>query len=173
LIASAKSSSHPAELYSERIRAIRWFEEHHPDRFDLYGIGWPAEHFPSYRGPVPHKAEVLPAYRFAIAYENIAGIPGYVTEKIFDSFICGTVPIYWGASNIEDYVPADCFIDLRDFTRLDELYHRLATMTDAEHQGYLDRIADLLQRERYGRFSTTHFVRDMLAHTLTIPPRAA
>jgi hypothetical protein len=39
-IASQKYSAHPAELYSERIRAIRWFEENQPSDFDLYGTLW-------------------------------------------------------------------------------------------------------------------------------------
>ena len=41
--------------------------------------------------------------------------PGYMTEKIWDSFKAKTVPVYWGASNIEEYVPKNCFIDYRDF----------------------------------------------------------
>jgi len=32
--------SHPLELYTERIKAIRWFEQNHPQDFNLYGIGW-------------------------------------------------------------------------------------------------------------------------------------
>ncbi len=40
LVAANKRSSHRAELYSERRRAIRWFERHHPEQFDLYGVGW-------------------------------------------------------------------------------------------------------------------------------------
>ncbi|MEI6564634.1 MAG: hypothetical protein WCO42_10060, partial [bacterium] len=39
-ISSQKYSSHPAELYSERIRAIRWFEQNVPSDFDLYGTLW-------------------------------------------------------------------------------------------------------------------------------------
>lgn len=40
LIAGNKLSSHPLELYSKRRQAIRWFERHHPEEFDLYGVGW-------------------------------------------------------------------------------------------------------------------------------------
>ena len=29
-----------AELYSERLRAIQWFERNHPEEFDLFGFGW-------------------------------------------------------------------------------------------------------------------------------------
>lgn len=35
-------------------------------------------------------------YKFTIAFEN-QSYPGYVTEKIADALMAGTVPIYWGA----------------------------------------------------------------------------
>ena len=38
-IARNKFSRHPKELYSERRKAIRWFEKNHPEDFDLYGVG--------------------------------------------------------------------------------------------------------------------------------------
>ena len=44
-------------------------------------------------------------YRFYICYENTEGVEDYITEKIFDCFAAGFVPIYWGASNIEKYIP--------------------------------------------------------------------
>ena len=45
-----------------------------------------------------------------------------VSEKIFDCFAAGNVPIYWGASNVTDYIPEDCFIDMRSFSSFEELY---------------------------------------------------
>jgi len=45
MIAGNKRSSHPLELYSERLRAIEWFEKEHPADFDLYGIGWNQNYF--------------------------------------------------------------------------------------------------------------------------------
>ena len=40
LIVSNKSSNFKNELYSERVKLIKWFEENHLDDFDLYGFGW-------------------------------------------------------------------------------------------------------------------------------------
>ena len=42
---------------------------------------------------------------------------GYITEKIFDSFAAWCVPVYWGASNVTDYIPEGCFIDRRKFRK--------------------------------------------------------
>ncbi len=40
---------------------------------------------------------------------------GYLCEKLFRSFKSKTVGLYLGCYNVEDYVPKDLFIDLRDF----------------------------------------------------------
>ena len=169
-------------LYPERVTTIRWFEANAPKDFDLYGIGWdmPAvdsgligkierrfwrllanvfqlRPFPSYRGQITHKREVLTRTRFAICYENVRDLPGYITEKIFDSFFSGCIPVYWGASNIEDYVPSDCFIDRRKFTNTEEVYHFLIAMTENEFIGYQQRIVRFLQSAAAYSFSSDFF----------------
>ena len=40
LVSRNKANNYKLELYSKRVEAIRWFEENHPNDFDLYGIGW-------------------------------------------------------------------------------------------------------------------------------------
>ena len=54
-------------------------------------------------------------YKFALCYENLSGVKGYVTEKIFDAVHAQTAPIYWGATNITDYIDQKAFIDYRQF----------------------------------------------------------
>src|ERR1035437_9623843 len=73
-ISSNKRSSHPGELYTVRRATIRYCECFIPHDFALYGLGWdaPGESFPSYRGSPHHKWDVLPQFRFALAYENMA-----------------------------------------------------------------------------------------------------
>ncbi len=48
LVSANKYSFHPDQLYSERVRAIRFMEKNHPDEFDLYGQRWdlPVVHSP-------------------------------------------------------------------------------------------------------------------------------
>lgn len=167
LIASNKHSSHPNELYSARRQAIEWFASNHPDDLDLYGVGWSPEEFGVYRGRVKSKHETLKGYRFSICYENAAGYPGYITEKIFDCFKAGCVPIYLGAPNIADYVPADCFVDRRQFSSDADLHRFISTINEDAYLAYLDRIETFLagtvpyQNGRYQYsypFSTDCFV---------------
>lgn len=181
LIAGNKKVRHPQELYSKRIDAIRWFEKNHPQDFDFYGIGWDryrfsgsiliralnkidfitkqlSPSFPSYKGKVDKKIEVLEKYRFAICYENARDIPGYITEKIFDCFFAGCVPIYWGAKNIEDHIPRECFIDKRNYSSYEELYEYIANMNTYEYSNYLESINEYLNSKEFYSFSADGFV---------------
>lgn len=93
---------------SERIKTIRFFEEVGEKGFVFYGRNWDKEEYPSYGDIVDDKVKVNSQYKFTICYENCEGLPGYVTEKIFDCFATASVPVYWGAPNITDYIPKNC-----------------------------------------------------------------
>jgi hypothetical protein len=151
-----KSRHHPNELYSERIKAIRFFEKNEPT-FAFYGRSWDPAAYPSYRGPIQDKIAVGKNYKFTICYENCQGLPGYITEKIFDCFAAGSVPIYWGASNIQDYIPADCYIDKRNFSSLEDLYAHLKSITPEAYEAYLTRIRDYLASPASALFSQEHY----------------
>lgn len=48
---------------------------------------------------VHNKIEWLKDYKFNLCYEN-SSYPGYLTEKIFDAFAAGCIPIYWGDNSL-------------------------------------------------------------------------
>lgn len=68
------------------------------------------------------KIAVLKNDQFCVCYENTKDVRGYVSEKIFDCFKAGVVPVYLGASNICEYVPKSSFVDRRDFASDQEVY---------------------------------------------------
>ena len=154
---TSDKSKHPEELYSERKKTIRFFEEKGEKGFVFYGRNWDPTKYPSYHGPVQDKMGVIKNYRFVICYENCKDIKGYITEKIFDCFAAGTVPIYWGASNIEEYIPKECFIDRREYPDHEALYIHLKSMTEEEYEGYLTHIRSFLKSEKGQLFSLHHF----------------
>lgn len=50
-----------------------------------------------------------------IAFENAIS-KDYVTEKFFNPLVIGSVPVYLGAPNIEDFIPGkNSFVDVRNF----------------------------------------------------------
>ena len=53
--------------------------------------------------------EVFNQYKFVITFEN-SKTPGYMTEKIFNAFLAGSIPIYDGPPNIDDYINQSCYI---------------------------------------------------------------
>jgi alpha(1,3/1,4) fucosyltransferase len=158
LVASDLSSHHKNELYSERKASIRFFEQAGEAGFEFYGRKWDPALFKSYRGAPEDKIGTIKHYRFCICYENMKDTPGYITEKIFDCFAAGVIPVYWGASNVQDYIPPECFIDRRKFASMEKLYTFMKAMTEEEHAGYIDRIKAYLVSEKSQLFSQEHFL---------------
>ena len=175
-------------LYTERVNTIRWFEQHAPQDFDLFGVDWnipvvasgllgklqrrfwrglthfiKLRPFPSYCGKIEHKRDVLQHTRFSICYENVRDLPGYITEKIFDSFFSGCIPVYWGANNVTHYIPADCFIDRRNFSDTEAVYIHLKTITEEEFYGYQQRITAFLTSDAAQLFGSEAFAETIVS----------
>ena len=63
-------------------------------------------------GEIRNKIEFLSSYKFSIAMENTEG-DGYASEKIIESFLSGTIPIYYGDYMIDEYINPKSFILIR------------------------------------------------------------
>ncbi|MBU3576870.1 glycosyltransferase family 10 domain-containing protein [Polynucleobacter sp. UK-Kesae-W10] len=170
------------ELYSERVKAIRWFEAHAPQDFKLYGNGWKVPQkrlgslgklryrlekilpwilgkpvFTSYQGPAKTKYEVLSKTQFCICFENARDIPGYITEKIFDCFFAGCIPIYWGDADIAQSIPAECFIDFRQFASYEKLHQYLSSLTAEQFAAYQAAARQFLMGPQFAPYSSQNF----------------
>jgi len=110
-----------------------------------------------YRGRANTKAEVLGQYTFALCFENMI-LTGWITEKIFDCFFAGTIPIYWGAPNITDHIPGECFIDMRRFSGYSELRDYLKSLDGGAIRSYRQHARDFLSSARFKPFSKDAFV---------------
>jgi hypothetical protein len=89
------SNPHPLRLRAiDSLRSI--------GTVDIYGRG--------YDRPIEDKISLLQNYRFCLAFENDL-YPGYVTEKIFDSWNAGCIPLWWG-SDPARYINPDALINL-------------------------------------------------------------
>lgn len=184
LIAGNKNIKDIKELYSKRREIIRWFEKNRPNDFDLFGTNWDKYTFRSdcligkalnkvsilrtvfhkpylsYRGKVENKIETMQNYKFCICYENAKDINGWITEKIFDCFFAGIVPIYLGAPNIEKYIPKDCFINMNNFKTYEDFYGYLNNMDKNIYEKYLKEINKFLLTidEKY-EFSVEYYIK--------------
>lgn len=179
------------ELYSERLRAIAFFEAH--GEIDVYGVGWDGPplrvgqtRIPSslrriaylaekrwdrmrpernplvatarraWRGAVASKSAILSQYTFAICFENMV-MQGWVTEKIFDCLVAGTIPIYLGAPDVDDWVDPECFVDMRRFSGYDELREYLLDLSPADIAAYREAGREYFQTKRFKPFSKEAF----------------
>jgi hypothetical protein len=118
--------------------------------------------YSSYRGPVKNKWDVLPYYRFSLCYENVCDEAGYVTEKIFDCLRSGCVPIYWGASNIQEYVPPEVFIDRRQFKTDLILDEYISGIAESDYAQYQEAISDYLTSRQFKQFLPPAFAKTMI-----------
>ena len=113
--------------------------------------------FPSYRGEVVQKSDVLLRSKFSYCYENNRDLSNYITEKIFDSLTCGCVPVYWGADNVLEHSPANCLIDRRSFNNTADVHAHLVTLNAGDFQTYQDNIRAYLHGEAVRRFDARAF----------------
>ena len=188
MISSRVKKNRPHLCSYLRIQAARFYETCHPESFDLYGPGWDKgtflfqenprvyrwislfklnKLFPRHkyrhcwRGTVDRKRQVLGKYRFSYCYENTVEIPGYITEKIFDVMMAGSVPIYLGHPSTVKYIPKSCYIDRADFKDDVELYTFISSMKEDAWRKYLDAVRDFLSGAANGPFSIPAYVKTL------------
>jgi len=171
--------------YMDRLHAIEYFAK--KERLDLYGFGWdePIQQGNNrlrplidgcYRGSLAPgskaKLATLSKYKFAICYENTR-FPGYVTEKIFDCFFAGCIPVYLGAPDIGQFVPTETFIDFGEFNAYGELEQFLLSISAVEASRYLEAAQSFIESERFDRFHVNHYVKRILRSVNEVAARYA
>lgn len=162
MICGNKNSSDRNELYSERKKVIDYYENNNQG-FDLYGFGWETDGLKNYCGVVDDKLATLTKYKFSICFENMKSKSGYITEKLFDSFFSGCIPIYYGAEDISRYVPNNTFIDYRNFNSISELDCFLNKMKKDEYEQIQRKILEYLVSDSFkSLFSIEAYVNRMI-----------
>jgi len=122
-----------------------------------------------YKGELETKWETLARYDFALCFEN-ATVKGWLTEKLFDCLRTGTIPIYWGATDIDKLIPPDCFIDMRQFANYTELRSFLKAIDRQAIDLYREVGRAFLESEAFEPFSAERFVaifKDLLEQDAT------
>lgn len=157
------------EGYKARLDAIQYFSKY-PD-FDLYGFGWDKlvrytrkydeAIRASYRGAPDDKFKTIQQYKFSLCLEN-SYLGGYV-QYLNDSLYAGSVPVYWGAPDVAEMYPENCFIDFRkfgyNFARLDEY---LRNMDEKMYNGYIKNINAWISSPAAYAISQEKYVSDMI-----------
>ncbi len=151
------------QLQDKRLEAIGYFCG--LGQLDLYGRGWNSlwRIPPKYRRQlypvigrgiksVDDKISLLKRYRFNLCFENVR-YPGYVTEKIFDAMIANTIPVYFGAPDIADFVPHEAFIDASRFSNFEELHRFMLNLSADSAASMLAAAQTFLHSKEGSQFS--------------------
>jgi hypothetical protein len=69
--------------------------------------------------PIGNQDQVAKEYRYRICFENDL-YPGYVTEKVFDAWRCGNIPLWWGLDPA-GYLNKDAMLNLADMAGIEQL----------------------------------------------------
>lgn len=153
------------QLYSKRIEAMTALARF--GAVDLYGRGWAKwwshrSMWPPYwlnlrtlmliyRGSCDSKYAVLSRYSFSLCFENMA-MKGYVTEKLFDCLYAGTIPVYLGATDIENLMPHEIYIDARKYGSWRDLWESLQSMTNDQVRAMREAGRDYVRSEAMKKY---------------------
>ncbi|CAG8582226.1 11182_t:CDS:1 [Paraglomus brasilianum] len=70
------------------------------------------------------KRDIYSPYKFVLTFED-SNCEGYVTEKVYDALLADAIPIYMGASDIDDYVPSGSVIKVTDYESISALVEHI------------------------------------------------
>lgn len=170
-ISGNKSSSHKSSLYAERKKVLQYIQSCDPAMLQFYGPGWDPKSNPSYRGMAPNKAVAYSNGKFALCLENMHGHRGYITEKIFDCFKSGIVPVYLGSPDIDLYVPKGSYIPYSIADGPEQMLKILLGVSESEHSSMVEIGKAFAAKLGEGVFSTRSFADNIVRAFSSIEDR--
>lgn len=133
----------------------------------VYGIGWDGYkdnpllkvgHTKDRSMDELSTVDILKNFTFVLIVEN-TNADGYVSEKIYDAFIAGCIPIYYGNNNARVAIPETMYIDLKRYPTSEKLQDYLDSLTmeeiDEKRQFILNHREEVLRRVSTKAFADT------------------
>jgi hypothetical protein len=90
------------EFHLKRFLFVKELKKHFKDKLDWYGNGI---------NPIKTKWEGIAPYKYHIVLENQVKY-NVITEKLYDSFLGQSYPIYSGACNVFEHFPKNSLIEI-------------------------------------------------------------
>jgi len=131
-------------------------------QYQSYGGPWAS---PTYVGIIPGDGvslyDTLCHYKMCFAPEN-SRFNGYVCEKAFQAMCCGTIPIYYGAPDVEEYYPEGTYIDCRKYKNYKELCDYLKSLEEDDYKEYQKKMKKFVTTKQAQCFSSVTFAKTFL-----------
>lgn len=106
------------------------------------------------KGSHPQNHKDFGRYKFVIAFEN-ENHRGYISEKMTNALISGSVPIYWGTDDVVEHFNPLRFVNVSTFASMVECITHILSL-DASEEKYLDVVHQpILTAEQDARLSET------------------
>lgn len=145
---------HPNEGYSDRRQAVNYFQN--KDELDVYGSRW--DGFSGWKGVLPDgKIEMIKNYKFCLCYESARNQYGCISNKLLDVFWAKSVPIYHGPLNVNDYIPKECFINLREFSSYEDVSKFMKSIDKKTYDNYIEAAQSFLNDPKSDPFKPKEF----------------
>ena len=117
---------------------------------------------------VAAKQDVASRYRFVLCFENTAA-PGYVTEKPFDAWGAGAVPL-WNGLDVQGFLIDAALVNYAQFPGMDEFCAHVARL-DADAAAWAATASQPLLRRRPSLATVRATILDRLVTAGVVPPR--
>lgn len=172
-IGSNKFSHHYTELYSRRRQLASSL--YHREGIDWFGQGWLRKFAGSQLlvrcwnkidlqqlslscsvSSFP-KGLIYSGYRFSLAIENSCFGSGYITEKLFDSILAGSIPLYHGGADIEQYVPKELFIDVSN-ADAEQIYDLISGFNYDDYVSWIKGVVECIKNGHLAKFERLSFI---------------
>jgi hypothetical protein len=157
------------DLYEIRFKYI--IELANSSNFFLFGRGWDLARkydneinklkFINLPKEIINKHSLLQNFKFILCFEN-CDFEGYVTEKIFDAFLNGSVPVYYGTDLIKNLIPNNCFINAKDFKCPKELLLHLESISEFQWRNYQYNIKAYIESQEYNKFTSENLAQSFI-----------
>ncbi len=114
-----------------------------PNFRSIYGSFF--RNYPSFVGPVADKHEVVKRSKFSLVIENSNQ---YVSEKVIDAMINGSIPVYFGP-NLEEFGFPGGEITISNLSSPAEIMHIIRRLSNEDIQQYLHSIKKFLKSKSF------------------------
>lgn len=148
---------HRIGVLNHGIRNLTW-----PSIKNIYGDFFAK--YPNYKGKIKNKHEIVRRSKFSLVIENSSN---YVSEKIFDAMINGSIPIYFGP-NLEQFnIPAKDLVLLENCS-VNDIENRISKVKENEIERYLNNIRNYLNSSQFQNNWTEEIIYNKIVdHVLT------
>jgi hypothetical protein len=164
----------PGELISFRSKVGRLCASYGDSTFDIFGEGWemlPETRYVCLGIPKESTLRYLGKYRYYFALENHASSCSLISERVWDALWGDTVPVYFGHTGLDEFIPRECFIDARQFKDVQEMLDWLCRAPERTWTKYRTAGREFIHSEAVEKFLPEAFAEGFVRRVAAIAGR--